>query len=59
MNVSPSPVKDMKLGYVTPLQNILVAEQGNHPAVNVPPKPQVNLEACDLSPAERQSWLTC
>ena len=60
MNVSPSPVKmykGMKLGCITPLQNILVTENENQPAVNTLPVPQVNLETSDLPPAEKSRFL--
>ena len=60
MNVSPSPVKmykGMRLGCITPVQNILVVEKGGQPAVNIPPVPQVNLETSDLSPAEKARLL--
>lgn len=60
MNVSPSPVKmykGMRLGCITPVQNILVVEKGGQPAVNVPPVPQVNLETSDLSLAEKAKLL--
>ena len=60
MNVSPSPVKmykGMRLGCITPEQNILVVETGGQPAVNIPPVPQVNLETSDLSPAEKAKLL--
>ena len=59
MNVSPSPVKmykGMKLGYITPLQNILGTE--NEPAVvNTVTAPPVNLETSDLPPSEKSRLL--
>ena len=59
MNISPSPVKmykGMKLGYITPLQNILVTE--NKPAVvNTVTAPPVNLETSDLPPSEKSRLL--
>ena len=59
MNVSPSPVKmykGMKLGYITPMQNILVTE--NNPAVvNTVTVPPVNLETSDLPPLKKSRLL--
>ena len=61
MNVSPSPVKmykDMKLGYVTPLQNISVAENRNGPAdVNTVIVSPVNLETSDLPSSAKSKLL--
>ena len=61
MNVSSSPVKmynGMKLGYVTPLQNVLVAENDKKSAaVNTSPVLQVNLETSDLPPSEKSKLL--
>ena len=59
MNISPSQVKmykGMKLGYITPLQNILVTENG--PAVvNTVTAPPVNLETSDLPSSEKSRLL--
>ena len=57
LQISPSPVKiykGMKLEYITPLQNILVTENGNEPAaVSTVPVPPVKLETSDLPPSEK------
>ena len=47
----------MKLGCITPLQNMLVTENENQSAVNTLPVPQVNLETSDLPPAEKSRLL--